>query len=85
MVVESLGIKLLIFEGSFAQLVSERFPKINYLAIDPSPEAITYAKDRKTSAKFLKEEFLLFKPTEKYDLILFTKSLHHILPVKEVM
>jgi trans-aconitate methyltransferase len=73
-------------KGSFTNLLKENYgDKINITAIDPSPEVVDIAKKRTDQViKFQAADIFDFKTEKKFDVVMFTKSLHHCLPVTEV-
>lgn len=59
--------------------------KIEITAIDPSDD-IEQALNKSTGSDvhFLKEDIFTFKSEQPFDLVLFSKSLHHCNPVDQV-
>lgn len=59
--------------------------KINITAIDPSDDIEqAFKKSTGSDVQFLKEDIFTYKTDEKFDIVLFSKSLHHCNPVDQV-
>ncbi|KAI8364844.1 hypothetical protein EDC96DRAFT_510575 [Choanephora cucurbitarum] len=72
--------------GDFALLLKDRLQdQVSITAIDPS-DAIEAAlgKSNGNDVYFERNDIFGFKSSEPFDLILFTKSLHHCNPVEQV-
>ncbi|KAI8882980.1 S-adenosyl-L-methionine-dependent methyltransferase, partial [Backusella circina FSU 941] len=74
-------------KGSFTNLLKENYgDKINITAIDPSPEVVAIAKQRTNQPiEFQATGIFDFKTNKKFDVVMFTKSLHHCLPVTKAL
>ncbi|GAN05040.1 hypothetical protein MAM1_0080d04509 [Mucor ambiguus] len=73
--------------GDFALILKDTLKdKINITAIDPSDD-IEQALNKSTGSdvRFLKEDIFTFKPDQQFDLVLFSKSLHHCNPVDQAL
>ena len=72
--------------GDFALISKETFNgKINITAIDPSDDIEqAFKKSIGSDVQFLKEDIFTYKSDEKFDVVLFSKSLHHCNPVDQV-
>lgn len=72
--------------GDFALILKDTLKeKIEITAIDPSDD-IEQALKKSTGSDvhFLKEDIFTFNPDQQFDLVLFSKSLHHCNPVDQV-
>ncbi|CEP11443.1 hypothetical protein [Parasitella parasitica] len=72
--------------GDFALIMKDILgDKIDITAIDPSDD-IEQASKKSTGSDvhFMKEDIFTFKSEQKFDMILFSKSLHHCNPVEQV-
>ncbi|CAO3651113.1 unnamed protein product [Mucor fragilis] len=73
--------------GDFALILKDTLKeKIDITAIDPSDD-IEQALKKSTGSDvhFLKEDIFTFKPDQQFDLVLFSKSLHHCNPVDQAL
>lgn len=72
--------------GTLSKMLLLDNPQLELMAIDSSEKAIENAK-KILGEHVIQEDFLQFQKndTKKYDIILFTKSLHHIFPLKEAL
>jgi len=69
--------------GALAQILLDRYnSKVTYKAIDPSSEAIQKAKARGVNAECVALEDYK-APNDSFDVVLFTKSFHHLPSVKQ--
>ncbi|KAI8369226.1 S-adenosyl-L-methionine-dependent methyltransferase [Radiomyces spectabilis] len=74
--------------GEFAQLLKEHYQeKIIITAIDPHSHAVEKAKTARSQFGIRFENLSLLEAdaSERYDIILFTKSLHHCEPLEETV
>ncbi|EPB92418.1 hypothetical protein HMPREF1544_00716 [Mucor circinelloides 1006PhL] len=73
--------------GDFALILKDTLKdKIEITAIDPSDD-IEQALKKSTGSDvhFLREDIFTFKPDQRFDLVLFSKSLHHCNPVDQAL
>ncbi|KAI8640019.1 S-adenosyl-L-methionine-dependent methyltransferase [Parasitella parasitica] len=73
--------------GDFSLIMKDALhDKIDITAIDPSDD-IEQALRKSTGldVHFMKEDIFTFKPEQKFDVILFSKSLHHCNPVDQAL
>lgn len=72
--------------GFMASKIAKRFPKARFFGVDAYKEAITYAKHKYPSIKFIhaEAEKLPFKPNQ-FDLILCYETIEHVRNPKKAM
>ncbi|MFC1613549.1 class I SAM-dependent methyltransferase [Patescibacteria group bacterium] len=58
--------------------LSKDRPDLQLTGIDIESQFISYASNQYSAVKFIKDDVLLWKPTEKYDIIFCTGALHHL-------
>lgn len=64
--------------GGFASLLAEKYPKLNVLAVDSNPQAISLAKENYSHLPNLKFKILRKIPKGRFDLIFFNLVLHEL-------
>ncbi|GAB5593427.1 hypothetical protein Unana1_08327 [Umbelopsis nana] len=75
--------------GHFARIISSNYgSKVTVIGLDANEAVIAKAKELSAglvegSVTFLQAEFNKFTDTELFDVIVFTKSFHHCLPIDE--
>ncbi|KAI7882100.1 S-adenosyl-L-methionine-dependent methyltransferase [Mucor mucedo] len=74
--------------GDFTLILKDKFKdKVQVTAIDPSETDLAAAKEKNVDASvdFQQSDIFKFSSTTRYDLVLFTKSLHHCIPVDQAV
>ncbi|KAI9272129.1 S-adenosyl-L-methionine-dependent methyltransferase [Helicostylum pulchrum] len=74
--------------GDFALIFKDKFKdRVQVTAIDPSETDITAAKAKSTGndVDFQHSDIFKFTTDKKFDLVMFTKSLHHCIPVDQAV
>jgi 2-polyprenyl-3-methyl-5-hydroxy-6-metoxy-1,4-benzoquinol methylase len=73
--------------GDFALIFKDKFKdRVQVTAIDPGEKDIELAKQKSTGndVDFQLSDIFKFTSDSKFDLVMFTKSLHHCIPVDQV-
>ncbi|KAI8063018.1 S-adenosyl-L-methionine-dependent methyltransferase [Thamnidium elegans] len=74
--------------GDFALIFKDKFKeRVQVTAIDPSETDIAAAKAKSTGndVDFQHSDIFKFTTDKKFDLVMFTKSLHHCIPVDQAV
>lgn len=73
--------------GDFALIFKDKFKeRVQVTAIDPSDDIEkAQAKSTGNDVKFERSDIFKFTSDVKYDLVMFTKSLHHCIPVDQAV
>jgi SAM-dependent methyltransferase len=70
--------------GDFALILKDRYKdRIQVTAIEPADHDFKLAKEKSTGSDvdFQQSDIFKFESDSKFDLVIFTKSLHHCIPV----
>jgi ubiquinone/menaquinone biosynthesis C-methylase UbiE len=71
--------------GDFSLVLKDKLQdKADITAIDPSFDKIEQAKSKSSTVCFEKSDIYNFKSNHKFDIVMFTKSLHHCNPIDKV-
>lgn len=73
--------------GDFSLIFKDKFKdKVQITAIDPSDDIEqAKAKANGNDVDFQRSDIFKFTSNVKFDLVLFTKSLHHCIPIDQVI